>query len=688
MQYYVDVQAAFGGDWSKNSPFQKIQQAADLARPGDEVLVAPGIYREYVNPKNAGTSEQRITYRSIEPLKAVITGAEPVKNWEKAEGTVWTARVSNEVFGDYNPYTTLVFGDWFIATMIAHTGDVYLNHKSMYEVTEKEKVYAPVRSAASWDPDFSVYVWYCEQDENTNETVFFANFQGMDPNQEEVEISVRQDCFLPAEEGISYITLSGFTVREAATQWAPPTAYQDGMIGPHWSKGWIIEDCEVYESKCSGISLGKYLQPNNDNKWSKWKYKDGTQTERDCICQASYEGWDKEHIGSHIVRRCHIHDCGQTGIVGHLGGVFSIIEDNHIHNINNKQNLAGAEIGGIKMHAAIDVIFRRNHIHHCTRGLWLDWQAQGTRVTQNLFHHNTLPVDLDHVSPEDTVLLFLGMGEDIFVEVSHGPTLIDNNFLLSPRSIKFATQGIAMVHNLVAGSLTCVGTGTDNGAPDRPSPRYTPYHAPHDTQIAGFMTFLHGDDRFYNNIFVQMPVHPVFQGLQDYTDAAGPEAKQWDTMNFRVGTWPFDEYPTFEEWDKMFEGYCGMASPRSNRYYSHLPVWAGDNIYLGGAKPWAKEEDPVVLAAEGMKLDISFTEDASTGSAWQFTTNLYDYVPENTGKMITTETLGMAFEPEECYENPDGTPIAFDTDFFGDLRDENPMAGPCVEKTEDFVWKD
>ena len=41
--------------------------------------------------------------------------------------------------------------------------------------------------------------------------------------------------------------------------------------------------------------------------------------------------------------------------------MFSLIEDNHIHHINNKQNLAGAEIGGIKMHAAIDVIIRRNH---------------------------------------------------------------------------------------------------------------------------------------------------------------------------------------------------------------------------------------------------------------------------------------------------------------------------------------
>lgn len=47
----------------------------------------------------------------------------------------------------------------------------------------------------------------------------------------------------------------------------------------------------------------------------------------------------------------------RSGIVGHLGGVFSIIEDNHIHHINTKQDLSGDEIGGIKMHAAVDVIY-------------------------------------------------------------------------------------------------------------------------------------------------------------------------------------------------------------------------------------------------------------------------------------------------------------------------------------------
>ena len=92
-----------------------------------------------------------------------------------------------------------------------------------------------------------------------------------------------------------------------------PTAYQEGMIGPHWSKGWIIEDCEVSDSKCSGISLGKDLQPNNENKWSTRFFKDGNSKLNEyAICQAQREDWSKENIGSHIIRNCNIHHCGQT----------------------------------------------------------------------------------------------------------------------------------------------------------------------------------------------------------------------------------------------------------------------------------------------------------------------------------------------------------------------------------------
>lgn len=664
MILYVNGSSAVPGDGSKEHPYQRIQQAAERALPGDEVLVAPGVYREHVNPRHGGTEEQRIVYRSEEPLAAVITGAEPLTGWRNEGDGVWSARVPNRIFTDRNPYTTLVSGDWFNAAMTAHTGDVFLNGKSLYEVTELESVRRPRPSAASWDPDFSVYVWYTEQD--GDETLFYANFQGRDPNEETVEFSVRPACFAPKAEGVGYITLSGFTVCMAATQWAPPTAYQEGMIAPHWSRGWIIEDCEVFESKCSGISLGKYRQPGNDNKWLHWKYKDGTQTERECICLAQIEGWTKERIGSHTVRRCHIHDCGQTGIVGHLGGAFSVVEDCCIHHINNKQNLAGAEIGGIKMHAAIDVIFRRNHIHHCTRGLWLDWQAQGTRVTQNLFHDNCLPYDF-LMNPQ----AMGAIGEDIFVEVSHGPTLIDNNLLLSTRSLKLPAQGVAVVHNLLAGSCACVGRGVNNGSKTLPSPRYTPYHLPHRTEVAGFMTILHGDMRFYNNIFVQQPVHRMLR----LAGAVATRMKsfEWDDMNVKAGLFPYDGYPTEEEWKRQFEGYCGMGAPAGDKYYSFLPVWTGGNVYCNGAKPRKGETDAVCIPG---KVSLTLLEQKN---GWKLITDLYQKLPRMNCRCIDTDALGMAFEPEQRFENPDGSALRLDRDYWGAPRGETVLPGPFAD---------
>lgn len=660
MNYYVDCNSQNFGKGTKDCPFLTISEAANLAKPGDEVIVSAGVYREYVNPKTAGTVYAPIVFRSIEKGKAVITGAEIVNNWENLEGDVWVARISNEIFGDYNPYTTLVSGDWFMASYIAHTGEVYLNDKAMYEVTSLEKVKNPVIYKQSWDADFSVYTWYAEQDESTNETIIYANFHGLNPNEECVEINVRRNCFYPSKEGVGYITVSGFTITKAATQWAPPTAYQEGMVGPHWSKGWIIEDCDISHSKCAGISLGKYYQPTNDNKWLKTKVKDGAQTERECIMLAQLDGWTKENIGSHIIRRCNIHDCGQAGIVGHLGCVFSIIEDCDIHNINNRQNLAGAEIAGIKLHAAIDVQIRRNKFHFCTRGLWLDWQAQGTRVSQNLFYDNTLPKD-ENANTQNID----GLGEDIFIEVSHGPTLVDNNILLSDHALKLPTQGIAVVHNFIAGSLTAVGRGVTNGTDHFPSPRYTPYHIPHRTEVAGFMTILHGDARFYNNIFVQKPMR---EGLVEIMNIS--HESEWSDSNVIAGLMPYENYPSVDEFNARFEGYCNHGSGNVDKYYDKLPVSASGNAYFNGAVPLTWEENAYVNTTD--KLEFKLEND-------KLSTNAYDYIAQHSVDLINSDTLGFAFESEQRFENPDGTDIIFDTDFDGIKRSGKIVAGPFAK---------
>lgn len=680
MQIYVNAKARCDGDGSKERPFKRINEAAAIAKAGDEVLVAPGLYREYVNPLNGGTEDARIVYRSTEPLGAEITGAEEVKNWEPYQGNVWVARIDNGVFNGYNPYTTPVYGDWYFARDERHTGCVYLNDKAMYEALTLEECLAGGIYLPSWEQEATVYKWYTEQD--GNETVIYANFQGKNPNEENVEINVRRECFMPQAEHINYITFSGFKVNKAATTWAPPAAYQDGMVAPHWSKYWIIEDCEISDSKCCGISIGKYYDEENDHYFTRKHVKSPTQMERDAVCRGQYHGWLKEEIGHHIIRRCNIHDCQQTGIVGRMGCVFSTIEDNHIHHINNMMELGGAEISGIKLHAAIDVTIRRNHIHHSTMGVWLDWQSQGARISQNLMHDNYVP--------EGSTQLIGGMeSQDIFIEVGHGPTLIDNNILLSKNAVRIATEGVAMVHNLCLGSFTMVGTGVDNdvesveGETDtidgtaalRRQRRYTPYHIRHRTEVAGMMTILHGDNRFYNNIFIQA------YSPNEYVPCGN------DRMNMEVGTHVWDPYPTYEEWISHFD--LDVEKPDMGKlakyHFGHLPVWCSGNVYFNGAKAWKKEQKNLVDTEN--KVSVELVEE---DGKYTLKTNLYEYLGSFKDGIITSDILGKAFEPEQRYENRDGSDIVFNTDYLGNHRGLSTIPGPLSDPAEldEILWID
>ncbi len=307
-------------------------------------------------------------------------------------------------------------------------------------------------------------LWFAQVDASL--TTIWAQFKDADPNKQLVEINVRQSVFYPEKVGMNYLTVRGFTMSQAATPWAPPTAEQIGLIGTHWSKGWIIENNTVSHSVCSGIALGKH--------GDEWDNTSANSAEGyvKTIERAVKNGWNKDSIGHHIVRNNHISHCEQTGVVGSLGAIYCQITGNTIHDIHTRRLFSGAEMAGIKLHGAIDTEISGNHIYRSCRGLWLDWMAQGTRVTRNLFHDN----------PD----------QDIFVEVNHGPFLIDNNIFLSPTTLLSVSQGGAYVHNLIAGGLNL------NVFDDRS----TPFHKPHSTEIAGMHNNPYGDDRYYNNIFV------------------------------------------------------------------------------------------------------------------------------------------------------------------------------------------
>ena len=122
----------------------------------------------------------------------------------------------------------------------------------------------------------------------------------------------------------------------------------------------------------------------------------------------------------------------------------------------------------------------------------------------------------------------------------------------------------------------------------------------------------------------------------------GNNGNMWDDCNVITGTFKFNGYPTFDEWNRQFEGYCGMGSETTgNCYYDHLPVWASGNLYFNGARAWEKEINAVTDAEHTVDISVEKKEDG-----WYLKTNLYDIIKEETDGIISTETLGMAFEPE------------------------------------------
>jgi alpha-L-arabinofuranosidase len=583
-EFHVAVNGDDSNPGTRAAPLRTIQRAADLAHPGDAITVHEGVYRERVNPPRGGESDtKRIVYQAAPGEKVVIKGSEVIKDWVHVQDDVWKVVLPNTFFGSYNPYQELIRGGWFESKgREHHTGAVYLNGHWFDEAVDIDKMFHP--------PDANP-LWFGQVDHQN--TTIFAHFRGVNPNEETVEINARWAVFYPEKPHCNYITVRGFTMQQAATQWAPPRpTEQVGLIGTHWSKGWIIEDNFISYSRCVGITLGHGGWDNAGPLFTDY-------------AKRGYEfGWNRDTIGSHIVRNNIISHCEQSGITGSLGAVFSTITGNTIHDIHVRRLFTGWEPAGIKLHAPIDVEISRNHIYRTVRGIWVDWMTQGTRVSGNLLHDNGRPLEDD----------IGGVGSptycDLFVEVSHGPYLIDNNLFLSDRSLDDNSQGGAFVHNLFAGSIS-----------SRPDKRVTPYHLAHSTEIAGTSNISGGDNRFYNNIIIGSEEQK--RGLSVYDN-------------------------------------------------KELPLQTGGNAYLNGAKPYAKEVNPLVLT--GIDPGLRLVEEDGR-MVIQF-----DGFPELDNArttLVTTALLGRARIPELPFVNPDGSALAVDTDYLGKPRShEQPSPGP------------
>jgi len=233
---------------------------------------------------------------------------------------------------------------------------------------------------------------------------------------------------------------------------------QMGTIGPRMGKHWIIQNCRITNARCVGIVLGH--APGVDYR-------------------------DIDAFGDHIIRNNVIRRCGEAGIAGQKGASRCLIESNLVEDTNYRREFGGWETAAIKFHESVDAVIRGNlirrvrHQSHGAFGIWMDWANQGARISGNI------------ICDTETAAIFL--------EMDHGPTLVDNNVVIG-RGIRSNSEGTVFAHNLF---VDCpFSMVSDLG-------RASAYYKPH-TRID--VQRKHGipqDDKWFNNIFLRRGLDQV-----------------------------------------------------------------------------------------------------------------------------------------------------------------------------------
>jgi len=451
--------------------FATINAAAQLAEPGDTVLVAPGVYREHVMPARGGDCEDtRITYladgevfiKASEQIPTVFNGDEIGWIPDLAPG-VWRVNVPNQFFMPpdrggrgspgwtngtshtvndelgildyYNPFRQR----WHNIGGGITAGDVYVDYYAFNQVETLAAVNAGVRR------------WFAHYDRANEQTVIFANFGSINPNDPDhlVEINTRRQNFAPEITmlpyarpdgtrlsggwGLGFITVDGFTMMHAGNWYSSfpdqPERAQMGAISVSGGYRWIIQNNRIINPASIGIDIGL-----GSDMWA--GNGDRGVTQNKPLVGVGTWFTDQYRYGHHLVQNNFIDRAGQSGIVG----VFSFrgqIINNQIMNTNYRlrQDGGGAETGAIKMHYMNEGLIKGNYIHnsHTSNGggIWPDWGCQGVRVTQNIVINADNP---------------------FYAEAVYGPILVDNNIFIGTNMRTLDASGVVWANNFIARS--------------------------------------------------------------------------------------------------------------------------------------------------------------------------------------------------------------------------------------------
>lgn len=399
------------GDGSKTMPFKTISRAAELAQPGDTVLVYGGVHRERVAPAFGGELDKPIVYMAASGEKVIIKGSDvwtPEWKAEPNQPGIFFGELDSTMFGNYNPYHINLDHQRPDSCRLT-LGQVFIDGEPLWEVCSIEKVY---QSCATWthEPKKDAIYIHFPPDKNPANSV--------------VELTTRGRIFAPHRRGLGYIHVKGFIMEHCGNQfpdgfWASKERAQAGALGCRSGHHWVIENNTIRYAKSIGLDVG---------------------SESEYDIEGDQPRPPRDQVGYHLILNNNISDNGACGIAGwaHTGTkiIGNVIER------NNQLGFLGWETAGIKVHGFIDGLIEGNLLRdNDSFGIWLDNGWHGSRVTHNVCINN----------------LWAG----IFVELGMGPVLVDNNVIVYTRpGTEMDTRGghgvyahdassITLAHNLI-----------------------------------------------------------------------------------------------------------------------------------------------------------------------------------------------------------------------------------------------
>lgn len=390
--YYVNGKAANADDkgpGTEQRPFRTINRAAQVLKPGERVVIAEGVYREFVRPARGGTGpDAMISYEAAPGAKVVIKGSIVTTDWHPSQGwnfgrdpetkkavQAWELKLTPSMFPTgYNPFQVdnvignrmwLEYGKDNMGTYFRRRGLVFVDGHPLEPVDTASELAAPPTRSTNyftqifWTPlfkEFSPYagkVWI----ESNGMTLHIRLANDDDPAKHTIEITNMEQAFSPVERYQSYIRVKGITFQHAGNGFPVP---QRGLVSTNRGHHFIFEDNTFEWANSVCLDIG-----NED--WAASR--------------------PAEPVGFDIVRGNTIRYCGIEGIGGTGGPQNALVERNLIEWAGWQNAARMSESGGVKMHTARNLLFRNNVVRHIRygNGIWLDIGNSNVRVTGNVF---------------------------------------------------------------------------------------------------------------------------------------------------------------------------------------------------------------------------------------------------------------------------------------------------------------